>query len=85
MKQRYRRPFNFTKVRKACQPKWKRVGPMRYRLKTKNVDPAYSRQGTRAKGKIYEEATQKEKEAQKTGRGEIGRRFGASVEDEVNS
>lgn len=46
-------PFNRTKVRKACQPKWKRVNKFRIRLKTKNADPAYSRQGSRASGKIY--------------------------------
>ncbi len=49
--------MNRTKVRRACQPKTKKVntnkGVMRFRLKSKNADPEYSRQGTRAKGKFY--------------------------------
>lgn len=48
-----KRNFNWTKIRKACRPKWKRVNKFRIRLKTKNADPAYSRQGTREDGKFY--------------------------------
>lgn len=52
-----KRQFNRTKVAKKNCPKRKTLktnkGLLRMRVKSKNEDPAYSRQGTRAKGKTY--------------------------------